>query len=347
MIPAKSYAAYDPQSPLRPYDLERREPGPTDVVIAIAYCGICHSDLHFVHNDLKNSTYPLVPGHEIVGTVQQVGSAVTSFKPGDTVGVGCMVNACLTCAACKRGEEQYCENGFVGTYGADDRDGTRTQGGYSTVVTVDENFVLRIPEGMPLDRTAPLLCAGITTYSPLRTWGAGPGKKVAVIGLGGLGHMAVKLAAAMGADVTVISTSDRKKADAMAMGAKDFLISKDEAAMTAARGRFDLIINTVSATHDVNRHLGLLDTDGTMVLLGLTTEPMPVSAIPLILGRRRLAGSVIGGIAETQEMLDFCAQHGITSDIELIPADRINEAYARVEKSDVRYRFVIDTATMA
>jgi uncharacterized zinc-type alcohol dehydrogenase-like protein len=346
MIPAKSYAAFDPQSPLRPYDLERREAGPHDVVIDIAYCGICHSDLHFVHNDLGNSRYPLVPGHEIVGTVAQVGSAVTGFKPGDRVGVGCMVNACLQCDPCKRGEEQFCRNGFVGTYGGVDRDGTMTQGGYSTKVTVNESFVLHIPESLPLDQAAPLLCAGITTYSPLRTWGVGPGKKVAIIGLGGLGHMAVKLAAALGAEVTVVSTSDRKKADALAMGAKHFLVSKDPAAMAAAKGRFDLIINTVSATHEMDSHLGLLDTDGTMVMLGLTTEAMPTSALPLIMGRRRLAGSLIGGIRETQEMLDFCAQHGITSDIEVIPAERINEAYERLMKSDVRYRFVIDTATM-
>ena len=346
MIPAKAYAAYDPQSPLRPYDLERRDPRPNDVVIAIAFCGICHSDLHFVHNDLNNSEYPLVPGHEIAGTVTRVGSAVTRFKAGDRVGVGCMVNSCRQCDACKRGEEQYCTQ-FVGTYGATDVDGTRTQGGYATTVTVDDHFVVRIPDSIPLDAAAPLLCAGITTYSPLRTWQAGLGKRIAVIGLGGLGHMGVKLAAAMGADVTVVSTSDRKKADALRMGATDFLVSADAAAMAAAANRFDLIINTVSATHEINRHLGLLATDGTMVMLGLTTEAMPVSAIPMIMGRRRLAGSLIGGIAETQEMLDFCAEHGIVSDIEVIAASQINDAYARLMKSDVRYRFVIDTATIA
>jgi len=290
--------------------------------------------------------YPLVPGHEIVGTVDRVGSAVTRFKAGDRVGVGCMVNACMTCDACQRGEEQYCRKGFVGTYGAVDRDGTMTHGGYSTVITVVQYFVLRIPDALPMAATAPLLCAGITTYSPLKTWGAGPGKQVAVIGLGGLGHMAVKIAVAMGADVTVVSTSDRKQADAITMGATGFVISKDPAAMAKAAGRFNLIINTVSATHELNQHLALLDTDGTMVMLGLTTEALPVNALPMIMGRRRLAGSLIGGIAETQEMLDFCATHGITSDIELIPADRINEAYDRVQKSDVRYRFVIDTATM-
>ncbi|MBC7543929.1 MAG: NAD(P)-dependent alcohol dehydrogenase [Candidatus Sericytochromatia bacterium] len=346
MIPAKSYAAYDNQSPLRPLDLARRDPGPNDVAIDITHCGICHSDLHFVHNDLGNSLYPLVPGHEIVGHVAQVGSEVTRFKAGDRVGVGCMVNSCRTCAACQRGEEQYCQN-FVGTYGAEDRDGTRTQGGYATAVTVDEHFVLRIPDGMPMDQTAPLLCAGITTYSPLRTWQAGPGPRVAVVGLGGLGHMAVKRAAAMGADVTVDSTSDGKKADALKMGASDFLVSADKPAMAAAASRFDLIINTVSATHELNSHLGLLAPDGTMVMLGLTTEAMPVSALPLIMGRRRLAGSLIGGIAETQEMLDFCAKHGILSDVEVIAADQINVAYERLMKSDVRYRFVIDTATMA
>ena len=346
MIPAKAYAAYDPQSPLRPYDLERRDPRPNDVVIDIAFCGICHSDLHFVHNDLDNSEYPLVPGHEIAGTVARVGSAVTRFKAGDRVGVGCMVNSCRQCEACKRGEEQYCSQ-FVGTYGATDVDGTRTQGGYATSVTVDDHFVVRIPDSIPLDQAAPLLCAGITTFSPLRTWQAGPGKRVAVIGLGGLGHMGVKLAAAMGAEVTVVSTSDRKKADALRMGATDFLVSTDPAAMAAAANRFDLIINTVSATHELNRHLGLLATDGTMVMLGLTTEAMPVSAIPMIMGRRRLAGSLIGGIAETQAMLDFCAEHGIASDIEVISASQINDAYERLMKSDVRYRFVIDTATIA
>lgn len=346
MIPAKSYAAFDPQSPLRPYDLERRDPRPNDVVIDIAYCGICHSDLHFVHNDLGGTQYPLVPGHEIAGTVARAGSAVTRFKPGDRVGVGCLVNSCRTCKRCQGGEEQYCLQGSVGTYGDIDHDGSRTQGGYSTAITVDEHFVLTIPDNLPLEQAAPLLCAGITTYSPLQTWQTGPGSKVAVIGLGGLGHMAVKLAAALGAEVTVISTSERKKADALAMGASEFLVSTDAAAMAAAARKFDLILDTVSATHQLKSYVKLLTTDGTLVLLGLTSEPMPVTAMSLISGRRRLAGSLIGGIAETQEMLDFCARHGITADIELIAADQINAAYARLMKSDVRYRFVIDTRTI-
>ena len=345
MISAKSYAAFEAASPLQPYDLERREPGPGDVVIEIQYCGICHTDLHFVNNDLGNTRYPLVPGHEITGIVERVGSGVTRYKPGDRVGVGCMVGSCRRCASCQRDEEQFCP-GVTFTYGGVDRDGTPTQGGYSTKVTVDEHFVVRIPEGLPLDGAAPLLCAGITTYSPLRIWNAGPDTPVAVIGLGGLGHMAVKIAAALGAPVTVISTSDRKKEDALRMGATDFLVSRDEGALEAAAGRFDLILNTVSAPHELNAHLSLLATDGTMVMLGLAPEPLPVATLPLLFGRRRLAGSLIGGIAQTQEMLDFCAQHGIAADIEMIPAAGINDAYERMGRSDVRYRFVIDLATM-
>ncbi len=345
MIPARSYAAYDADSPLRPYHLQRREPGPSDVAIAIQYCGICHTDLHFVNNDLGSTQYPLVPGHEITGVVERVGSAVTRYKPGDRVGVGCMVNSCRQCATCQGDEEQFCP-GVIFTYGGVDRDGTPTQGGYSTKITVDERFVLRIPGAIPLDKAAPLLCAGITTYSPLRVWGSGPGTRVAVIGLGGLGHMAVKIAAALGAEVTVISTSDRKKDDALGLGAREFLVSKDEGALDGAAKRFDLILNTVSAPHELNAHLNLLATDGTMVMLGLAAEPLPVSTLPLLFGRRRLAGSLIGGIAQTQEMLDFCAEGGIAADIEIICAERINEAYERMGRGDVRYRFVIDVASM-
>jgi uncharacterized zinc-type alcohol dehydrogenase-like protein len=345
MIGTHSYAAFDSASPLRPYSFNRRDPGPTDVAIAIKYCGICHSDLHFVKNDLGMSKYPLVPGHEIAGVVERVGSAVTRFKPGEPVGVGCMVNSCRQCVYCKRGEEQFCPN-FILTYSWVDRDGSITQGGYSTRITVDQDFVLRMPPGLPLDRAAPLLCAGITTYSPLRTWGAGASTRVAVIGLGGLGHMAVKLGAAMGADVTVLSTSDRKRDDASRLGANHFLVTRNKEAMASAAAGFDLIINTISASHELNDHINLLAVDGTMVLLGLAVEPMPVSAVPLIFGRRRVAGSAIGGIAQTQEMLDFCARHGITADVEVIPANRINDAYERMSRSDVRYRFVIDVETM-
>ena len=345
MISARSYAAFDAGSPLRPYDLQRREPGPGDVVIDIKYCGICHTDLHFVNNDLGNTRYPLVPGHEITGLVERVGSAVTRYQPGDRVGVGCLVGSCRRCASCRDDEEQFCpEVSF--TYGGVDRDGTPTQGGYSTKITVDEHFVVRIPEGIALERAAPLLCAGITTYSPLRVWDAGPGTRVAVIGLGGLGHMAVKIAAALGAPVTVISTSERKKEDAFGLGATDFLVSRGGGALEAAAGRFDLILNTVSAPHELNAHLSLLATDGTMVMLGLAAEPLPVSTLPLLFGRRRLAGSLIGGIAQTREMLDFCARRGIAADIEVIPAGGINAAYERMGRSDVRYRFVIDVPSL-
>jgi len=289
--------------------------------------------------------YPLVPGHEIAGVVESVGEGVTGFAEGDRVGVGCIVNSCRECSSCKEGEEQYCAE-MVMTYGSNDVDGTMTQGGYSTRVVVDAKYVLRIPDELPLDAAAPLLCAGITTYSPLKEWNVGPGSRVAVVGLGGLGHMGVKLAAAMGAKVTVISTSSKKREDAFRLGATNFIVSKDAAAMAAAAGSFDLILNTVSAATEVNSHLALLAKDGTMVMLGVVKELLPVASLPLIFGRRRLAGSLIGGIAETQEMLDFCGEHGIASDIELISADKINTAFERVLKSDVRYRFVIDIKTM-
>ena len=321
------------------------------MAIEIKYCGVCHSDLHIAQNDLGNTRYPIVPGHEIAGIVTAVGSNVTRFKEGDRVGVGCMVDSCRICASCQEGLEQYCVPGMTQTYGSPDPKGAEvgqkvTQGGYSDRITVDQNYVLSIPDSIPLDAAAPLLCAGITTYSPLRTWGVGPGSKVAVVGLGGLGHMAVKQAAAMGAEVTVLSTSDRKKADAERMGAKHFLINSDTDAMKAAAEKFDLIINTVSATHEMASHLNLLARDGTMVMLGLTTEGMPVFAMPLLWRRRSVAGSLIGGIKETQEMLDFCAEHDIACDIELIAPSQINEAYTRMQKSDVRYRFVLDMAQL-
>ena len=350
-IATRAFAATAADKPLTPYSFERRDPGPDDVLIDVKYCGVCHSDLHAARSETGRSTYPLVPGHEIAGVVKAVGSNVTRFKEGDRVGVGCMVDSCRECASCQEGVEQYCVPGFTGTYGGKDRKGGTaepiTQGGYSDRITVDQNYVLSIPDSLPLDAAAPQLCAGITTYSPLRRWKVGPGSKVAVVGLGGLGHMAVKLAVAMGAEVTVLSTSDRKRADAERMGAKHFLINSDKDAMKAAAEKFDLIINTVSATHEIASHLNLLARDGTMVMLGLTTEGLPVFALPLLWRRRRIAGSLIGGIRETQEMLDFCAEHGIVCDIETIAPDQINQAYERMLKSDVRYRFVIDMERLA
>jgi uncharacterized zinc-type alcohol dehydrogenase-like protein len=350
-IATRAFAATSVASPLTPYEFTRRDPGADDVAIDIKFAGICHSDLHIVNNDLGNTRYPIVPGHEIAGIVSAVGANVTKFKVGDRVGVGCMVDSCRTCASCREGEEQYCVPGFDQTYGWPDKHSEQsgeaiTQGGYSDKIVVDQNYVLSIPDGIALDAAAPLLCAGITTYSPLKHWNIGPGSKVAVIGLGGLGHMAVKQAAAMGAEVTVLSTSDRKKADAERMGARHFLINSDKAAMAAAAEKFDLIINTVSATHEIAGHVQLLARDGTMVMLGLTTEGLPVFAMGLLWRRRSVAGSLIGGIRETQEMLDFCAEHGLASDIEVIAPSQINEAYARLEKSDVRYRFVIDISKL-
>ncbi|MEP6754535.1 MAG: NAD(P)-dependent alcohol dehydrogenase [Chthonomonadales bacterium] len=345
MISAKSYAAFEESGPLGPYPLERRDPGPNDVVIDIHYSGICHTDIHFVANELGFCTYPLVPGHEIAGVVEAVGSAVTKYSVGDKVGVGCLVNSCRTCANCGDDLEQYCPGG-VYTYAGTDVDGSTTQGGYSTKVVVNQDFVLSIPDGIGLDTAAPLLCAGITTYSPLRTWNVTKGTKVAVVGLGGLGHMAVKLAAAMGAEVTVISTSEKKREDAKRLGATGFIISSNADEMAAAANTFDLILNTVSAATIVNDQVGLLARDGTLVLLGIVTSPIPVASLPLIFGRRRIAGSLIGGIKETQEMLDFCGEHGIGADVEVINADEINTAYERMLKSDVRYRFVIDVKSM-
>ncbi len=350
-IQTRAFAATASDKLLTPYGFDRRDPGPDDVAIKIRYCGVCHSDLHVVQNDSGRTRYPIVPGHEIAGVVTAVGENVSRFQIGDRVGVGCMVDSCRKCRPCQEGEEQYCATGMTQTYGSADPKGgpvgqILTQGGYSSAIVVDQDFVLRIPDALPLDAAAPLLCAGITTWSPLRHWKVGPGSRVAVVGLGGLGHMAVKLAAALGAEVTVLSTSDRKKADAERMGARHFLINSDTTAMKAAAEGFDLIINTVSATHEIANHIRLLARDGTMVMLGLTSEALPVHAVALLVRRRRIAGSLIGGIRETQEMLDFCAANGIACDIELIAPDQINDAYARMERSDVRYRFVIDMARL-
>lgn len=332
--------------PLFTGTIERRDVGPSDVRIDIRWAGICHSDIHTVQGDWGPQPFPLTVGHEIVGTVAEVGSDVTRFAVGDRVGVGCLVNSCGECANCLAGEQQYCLNGAIGTYAAEDVDGTITQGGYSTSIVVTEGFVLRVPEAIPFEKAAPLLCAGITTYSPLRHWNAGPGTRVAVIGLGGLGHMAVKIAHAMGAEVTVLSRSLAKKDDALGLGADHYVATEDPQALRALRRSFDLIINSVSATIDVDAYLNLLALDGTLVNVGAPSEPMPVRAGTLIGGRRSFAGSSIGGIAETQEMLDFCAEHGIAPEVEITSADQVNEAWARVLASDVRYRFVIDIATL-
>jgi uncharacterized zinc-type alcohol dehydrogenase-like protein len=347
MIKAKAYAAHAPKAPLSPFSLERREPGPNDVVIDIKFSGICHSDIHQAREEWGAAKFPMVPGHEIAGIVVKVGSAVKGHNVGDPVGVGCMVDSCRHCAPCQQELQQFCENGTTWTYNSVDKKTNQvTMGGYSDVITVDEKFVLKIPKNLPLDRAAPLLCAGITTYSPLKHWQAGPGKKVAVVGLGGLGHMAVKIAAAMGAEVTVLSQSMKKEADGKKMGAKHFYATADAKTFTTLKSRFDLILCTVSAGIDWNQFLGLVKIDGAFVLVGMPDRPVPVNAGVLIGGRKSLAGSLIGGIAETQEMLNFCGKHNIACDIELISAKQINEAYDRVVKSDVRYRFVIDMKTL-
>ncbi len=346
MLETPAYAAATSSSALAPHTIQRREAGPHDVLIDILYCGVCHSDIHQVRNEWGGSIFPMVPGHEIVGQVARVGSQVSKWQVGDTVGVGCFIDSCRDCGPCREGEEQYCEQGMNVTYNGYERDGkTPTYGGYSTRITVDENYVLRIPQGMPLDRTAPLLCAGITTYSPLRHFGVKQGDRVAVVGLGGLGHMGVKIASAMGARVTVLSHSPGKRDEALRLGAEDFMVTSDPQVFKDKAARFDFILDTVSAQHDYNAYLGLLRRDGTMVLVGMP-EPTALSAGPLVMQRRRLAGSLIGGIRETQEMLDFCAEHKVAADVEVIPIDRINAAYERVVKSDVRYRFVIDIASL-
>ena len=347
MLTVNAYAAPSADAPLEPTTITRREVGPHDVLIEIAYAGICHSDIHTVNGDWGPQPYPLVPGHEIVGTVAEIGPEVTGHAVGDRVGVGCMVNSCGQCTNCRNGDEQYCAEGMVPTYGGADRDGTITQGGYSTHVVVDAGFVLSVPASLDLAAAAPLLCAGITTYSPLRRWGAGPGRKVAVVGLGGLGHLAVKIAAAMGAEVTVLSQSLKKKEDGLRLGAEHYYATSDPATFEQLAGSFDLVLNTVSAVIDVDAYLSLLTVDGALVNVGAPAEPLSLNVFSLIGGRRTYAGSMIGGIAETQEMLDFCAEHGIVPETELISADRVNEAYERVLASDVRYRFVIDAATLA
>ncbi len=344
-VPA--YAAFDPSSPLGPHTVQRREPGPKDVAVDILFCGICHSDIHQVRDEWGGATYPMVPGHEIVGRVSRVGAEVSRFTAGDLVGVGCMVDSCRGCGSCRADLEQFCEQGAAFTYASTEMDRvTPTYGGYSTAVVVDEAFVLKVPENLDPAGAAPLLCAGITTFSPLRQWKCKPGDKVGVVGLGGLGHMAVKLAVAMGAEVTMLSTSKAKEADAAKLGATGFGLTTEDDTFRRLAGRFDLIVNTISAPHDYNRYLGLLKPQGTMVLVGAPPQPIPVSAFALIFGNKRLAGSLIGGIAETQEMLDFCGAHGIVADVEVIPAAQVNEAYERMLKSDVRYRFVIDLASL-
>jgi alcohol dehydrogenase (NADP+) len=343
----KSYAVQTDSSPLAPFTIARREPGPTDVEMEILFCGVCHSDLHQARNEWHNTIYPCVPGHEIVGRVTRVGDRVTKFKKGDLSAVGCMVDSCRTCANCRAGNEQYCLSFPTFTYNGEDKVlGGPTFGGYSSSIVVDEAFVLRVPAGLDLAATAPLLCAGITTYSPLRHWKVGPGQKVGIVGLGGLGHMGVKFARAFGAHVVLFTTSPGKVADGLRLGAHEVVISKDQAEMKKHLGSFDFILDAVSAQHDINAYLSLLKLDGTLTLVGAPENPLPVSAFNLLLPRRNFAGSAIGGIAETQEMLDFCAEHGIVSDIELMPIQKINEAWERLLKQDVKYRFVIDMASL-
>jgi alcohol dehydrogenase (NADP+) len=342
---AKAYVATSATSPLEPGVIERRDPGEFEVRIAIKFTGICHSDIHTARGDWAGINYPVVVGHEIAGVVEAVGAKVTRHAVGDRVGVGCFVDSCRECVNCLAGEEQHCLAGSISTYNSVGRDGLPTAGGYSTSIVVDENYVLRIPEGVSLEAAAPLLCAGITMYSPLRNWGAGPGKRVAIIGMGGLGHMGVKIAAALGAEVTVLSQSLKKQEDALRLGAQHYYATSDPATFETLRSRFDLIINTVSADIDVDEYLSLLALDGTMVLVGLPSKPLTQRAWSLVGFRRSLAGSKMGGIPQTQEMLDFCAAHGFGAEVEVIPASKINDAYERVMASDVRYRFVIDAAT--
>lgn len=346
MLQTNGYAAMTAKAALQPFAFTRREVGPHDVRIAITYCGICHSDIHQARDEWGGSIFPMVPGHEIVGTVAQVGSAVTQFHVGETAGVGCFVDSCRTCPACREGLEQYCETGMLLTYGGHDKDGQPTQGGYSTQIVADENYVLRIPSDLSPAGAAPLLCAGSTTYSPLRHWGVGKYHKLAVVGLGGLGHMAVKIGKALGTHVTVLSTSERKRQDATRLGASEFALTSQPETFTRLQRRFDFILDTVSAPHNYNDYVNLLKTDGTMILVGAPDKPTLLEPFPLILHRRRIAGSVVGGIRETQEMLDFCAAHRIESDVEVIPIQQVNEAYERVLRGDVRFRFVIDLGSM-
>lgn len=347
MIDTQAYAAQSATSPLGPWNFQRREVGPHDVQIEILYCGVCHSDIHQVRDEWGGSVYPMVPGHEIVGRIVKTGDHVTKFKVGDLAGIGCFVDSCRECNPCRAGEEQYCEKGNASTYNGTEMDRkTPTYGGYSTQIVTDEKYTLKISDKLPLEGVAPLLCAGITTYSPLRHWKVGKGHKVGVLGLGGLGHMAVKLANSMGAEVTMLSTSPSKEADAKKLGAHHFALIKDKEQMKSLRNTFDFIINTVSAPHDYNQFLRLLTLNGVMICLGIPPEPSAVPAFNLIMGRRSIAGSLIGGIRETQEMLDYCAEHNIVSDVEVIDIKDINTAYDRMMKGDVKYRFVIDIASL-
>ncbi|MDE3250086.1 MAG: NAD(P)-dependent alcohol dehydrogenase [Bacteroidota bacterium] len=347
MSNTKSYAAQSAVAPLAPFAFDRREPGPHDVQIDILYCGVCHSDIHQVRNEWGNSIYPMVPGHEIVGRVVKTGAHVKNFKVGDLAGIGCFVDSCRTCPNCLAGEEQFCDEGMTGTYNALERDGkTPTYGGYSTQIVVDEQYTLHVSDKLPLSGVAPLLCAGITTYSPLRHLGVTKGHKVGVLGLGGLGHMGVKFAAAFGAEVTMLSHSRSKEADAKKLGAHHFALTSDPEVLKSLRNKFDFVLNTVSAPHEYSTYLDLLNTNGTMIVVGAPETPSAVPAFNLIMKRRSIMGSLIGGIKETQEMLDYCAEHNIVSEVEVIPVQKINEAYERMLKGDVRYRFVIDIASL-
>ncbi|NVN10872.1 NAD(P)-dependent alcohol dehydrogenase [Nguyenibacter vanlangensis] len=347
MFACTGYAATAAEARLAPFSFTRRDVRPDDVQIEILYCGVCHSDLHQARNEWHNTVYPCVPGHEIVGRVVETGGNVTRFRAGDLVGVGCLVDSCRECRNCRDGLEQYCEVGFVGTYnGRDRQDGSITYGGYSSAVVVDQSFVLKVPGNLDPAAVAPLLCAGITTYSPLRHWKVGPGQRVGIVGLGGLGHMGVKFARAFGAEVVLFTTSASKVEDGLRLGAHEVVLSRDADAMARETGRFDFILDAVAADHDINAYLNLLKRDGTLVQVGAPEEKLPIAAFSLILKRRSFAGSLIGGIPETQEMLDFCGTHGITADIEMIRMDEIEDAYARMLRSDVKYRFVIDMATL-
>jgi len=347
MLAAKGFAAQSAGAPLGPFNFERREAGPNDVVLDISHCGVCHTDIHFVNDDFGMSRYPMVPGHEIVGTVAAVGGEVSRFKVGDRAGVGCVVDSCRDCGECNGGREQFCENGFVLTYSALEKDGkTVTQGGYSTKTVVDQRFVVKVSSALAPETQAPLLCAGITTYAPLRRFKVGAGQKVAVAGLGGLGHMAVKFAASMGAEVTVLSTSASKKGDAARLGAHDFVLTTDEAQVKRVGNRFHFIMDTLSAAHDYNVHLGMLRSHGVLAVVGVPSKPIEVGALPLIFGQKIITGSLIGGLPETQEMLDYCAAKKISADVEVIPVQQIDAAYKRMLKGDVKYRFVIDNASL-
>ncbi|MEN2738448.1 NAD(P)-dependent alcohol dehydrogenase [Microbacterium sp. X-17] len=347
MIAVNARATFGPHEPFTAFDLERRDVGPTDVLIDIAFAGICHSDIHHAHNDWGGTRYPLVPGHEIAGTVAAVGSDVTRFAVGDRVGVGCMVDSCRECDNCRAGFEQFCRQGDVKTANGTDRQGKPTQGGYSERIVVDERFVVRVPDGIPLENAAPLMCAGITLFSPLRQWGVGPGTRVGIVGFGGLGHIGVQLASAMGAHTTALDLSLDKREDGLRLGAAEYFATSDDTVFTSLADSFDVIISTVPVNLDMGKYLGLLDTGGVLVLIGAPERPLEIGAFSLLRNRRSIAGTLIGGMPETQEMLDFCGEHGIRAEVEIVDADEIDEAYRRVIAGDVRYRFVIDVSTMA